>query len=74
VLSQASFVKDYQALRGASSIISATVVAEVGDIYRFPNPKLLMAYLTLSLKSIPVLKRSAVAQLTKRETVMCEEL
>ena len=45
--SRAPFVKAYQALRGVSLIVSATVVAEIGDMKRFPNPKQLMAYLGL---------------------------
>ncbi len=42
---RATFVKAYQALRGVSLIVAATVVAEVGDLSRFHNPKELMAYL-----------------------------
>jgi transposase len=42
---QAPFVAAYQALRGVSLIVAATVVAEVGDLDRFNNPKELMAYL-----------------------------
>ena len=41
------FVKAYQALRGVSFIVAATVVAEIGDMNRFPTPKHLMAYLGL---------------------------
>ena len=41
------FVGAYQALRGVSLIVAATVVAEVGDLSRFKNPKELMAYLGL---------------------------
>ena len=41
------FVAAYQALRGVSLIVAATVVAEVGDLSRFNNPKELMAYLGL---------------------------
>jgi transposase len=41
------FVAAYQALRGVSLIVAATVVAEVGDLSRFRNPKELMAYLGL---------------------------
>jgi transposase len=44
---QAPFVAAYQALRGVSLIVAATVVAEVGDLDRFNNPKELMAYLGL---------------------------
>jgi len=44
---RAPFVAAYQALRGVSFIVAATVVAEVGDLDRFNNPKELMAYLGL---------------------------
>jgi transposase len=45
--SRAPFVKAYQALRGVSLIVATTVVAEIGDMTRFKNPKELMAYLGL---------------------------
>jgi transposase len=41
------FVAAYQALRGVSIIVAATVVAEVGDLSRFNNPKELTAYVGL---------------------------
>ena len=44
---RAPFVAAYQALRGVQLITAATVVAEVGDLSRFHNPKELMAYLGL---------------------------
>jgi transposase len=44
---RAPWVAAYQALRGVSLIVAATVVAEVGDLSRFDNPKELMAYLGL---------------------------
>ena len=44
---RASWVTAYQALRGVSLIVAATMVAEVGDLSRFHNPKELMAYLGL---------------------------
>ena len=44
---RAPWVAAYQALRGVSLIVAATVVAEVGDLSRFHNPKELMAYLGL---------------------------
>jgi transposase len=44
---RAPFVAAYQALRGVSLIVAATVVAEVGDLSRFHNPKELMAFLGL---------------------------
>ena len=45
--SRAPYVKAYQALKGVSLIVAATVVAEIGDMNRFANPKQLMAYLGL---------------------------
>jgi len=45
--SRADLVKAYQALRGVSLIVAVTVVAEIGDMGRFKNPKELMAYLGL---------------------------
>ena len=45
--SRAPFVRAYQALRGVSLIVATTVVAEIGDMSRFKNPKELMAYLGL---------------------------
>jgi transposase len=44
---RAPFVAAYQALRGVSLIVAATLVAEVGDLNRFRKPKELMAYLGL---------------------------
>ena len=44
---RAPFVKAYQALRGVSLIVATTVVAEIGDMRRFNNPRELMAYLGL---------------------------
>jgi transposase len=40
-------VEALQALRGVSLIVSATTVAEVGDLKRFKNPTELMSYLGL---------------------------
>jgi transposase len=37
--SGAPYVKAYQALRGVSLIVATTVVAEIGDMSRFKNPK-----------------------------------
>ena len=41
-------VQALQALRGVQLVIAATLVAEVGDIGRFDNPRQLMAYLGLT--------------------------
>jgi len=43
----APVVKAIQALRGVSLIVAATLLAEIGDISRFDNPRQLMAYLGL---------------------------
>jgi transposase len=40
-------VRGLQALRGVSLLVAATVVAEIGDLSRFHNPRELMAYLGL---------------------------
>lgn len=36
-----------QALKGVATVIAVTIVAEIGDLSRFDNPKQLMAYLGL---------------------------
>lgn len=43
----APFVKAFQSMRGISTIISAIVAAELGDLKRFKHPEQLMAYLGL---------------------------
>ena len=43
----APVVEAIQALRGVSLIVATTVIAEIGDIGRFDNPRQLMAYLGL---------------------------
>ncbi len=43
----APVVEALRALRGVNTIIAATVVAEIGDIARFENPRQLMAWLGL---------------------------
>jgi transposase len=40
-------VRALQALRGMALVAAATVVAELGDVTRFANPRQLMAYLGL---------------------------
>lgn len=40
-------VQSLQALRGVRLVVAATLVAEVGDLTRFQNPKQLMAYVGL---------------------------
>jgi transposase len=46
--SLAPVVRALQALRGMALIAAATLVAELGDITRFDNPRQLMAYLGLA--------------------------
>jgi transposase len=43
----APVVAAYQALRGVSFLVAATLVAEVGDVRRFTTPQQLMAFLGL---------------------------
>ena len=45
--SLAPVVEALQALRGVRLVAAATLVAELGDITRFTNPRQLMAYLRL---------------------------
>jgi transposase len=45
--SLAPLVRALQALRGMAVVVAATLVAELGDITRFANPRQLMAYLGL---------------------------
>ena len=45
--SLAPLVESLQALRGIALVSAATLVAELGDIARFGNPRQLMAYLGL---------------------------
>ena len=45
--SLAPVVRALQALRGMALVAAATVIAELGDITRFANPRQLMAYLGL---------------------------
>ena len=45
--SMAPVVTAVQAMRGISLVAAATVIAELGDITRFTNPRQLMAYLGL---------------------------
>ncbi len=43
----APVVEAFQAMRGVSLIVAATMAAEVGDLSRFDSPRQLMAYLGL---------------------------
>jgi transposase len=46
--SLAPVVEAVQAMRGVGFLVAVTVVAEVGDLQRFDNPRQLMAYLGLT--------------------------
>jgi transposase len=41
---QATLIEALQALRGVAVLTATTLVAEIGDISRFPHPKFLMGY------------------------------
>jgi transposase len=45
--SLAAVVHTLQALRGMALVAAATLIAQIGDITRFANPRQLMAYLGL---------------------------
>src|ERR671912_2955511 len=45
--SLAPVVRALQALRGIALVNAATIIAELGDLTRFANPRHLMAYLRL---------------------------
>ena len=45
--SLAPVVRALQALRGMAQVVAATLIAELGDITRFANPRQLMSYLGL---------------------------
>lgn len=63
--SRCAVVAALQALRGVSLITAATLVAEIGDITRFGNPRELMAYLGLvpsEHSSGPKTRRGAITK------------
>ncbi len=45
--SLAPVIAAYQAMRGVAFLTAVTLVAEIGDVHRFDNPRQLMAYLGL---------------------------
>lgn len=58
-------VEALQALRGVQLVIAATLVAEIGEIARFDNPRELMAYLGLTpseYSSGPSTRRGAITK------------
>ena len=63
--SLAPVVRALQALRGMALVAAATVIAELGDITRFANPRQLMAYLGLVRPSAPAAPHAAKARSRK---------
>lgn len=62
-------VKALQALRGVSLVVAATIMAELGDLGRFDNPKQLMAYLGLvpsEHSSGPKIRRGGITKTGNR--------
>jgi transposase len=62
---RAQVVAALQALRGVSMVTAVTLVAEIGDITRFSNPRELMAYLGLvpsEYSSGPKTRRGAITK------------
>ncbi len=58
-------VQALQTLRGVQLVIAATLVAEIGDIGRFDNPRQLMAYLGLTpseYSSGPSIRRGGITK------------
>jgi transposase len=66
--SLAPVVEALQTLRGVALVTAATLVAELGDISRFSNPRQLMAYLGWCRPNIPVAASDAKAALPKPAT------
>ena len=50
-------VRALQALRGMSLVAAATVIAELGDITRFANPRQLMASVSYTHLTLPTILR-----------------
>ena len=67
--SLAMVVHALQALRGMALVAAATLVAELGDITRFANPRQLMAILAWCRPSTPVAARDAKAVSQRLATV-----
>jgi transposase len=58
-------VETVQALRGVQFIVAVTVVAEVGDLTRFDNPRQLMAYLGLNPSEYSTGNKRRLGSITK---------
>jgi transposase len=58
-------VQAIQAMRGVSFIVAATVIAELGDITRFNNPKQMMSYLGLTPSEYTSGNRRRLGGITK---------
>jgi transposase len=70
----AAQIRAFQAMRGVSGIVAATVAAEVGDLSRFEHPKSLMAYLGLvpsESSSGPKLRRGPITKAGNRHARRC---
>jgi transposase len=58
-------VEAVQALRGVQFLVAVTVVAEVGDLTRFDNPRQLMSYLGLTPSEYSSGERRRLGDITK---------
>ena len=65
----APVVEALQALRGVRLVAAATLVAELGDITRFTNPRQLMAYSVWCHPGFPAAAGDARAALPRPVTV-----
>ena len=64
----APVVEALQALRGVQWLVAITIVAELGDLTRFDNPRQLAAFVGLIRRSTRVAPRAARAASPKRAT------
>ena len=71
--SLAPVVRALQALRGMALVAAATVIAELGDITRFANPRQLMAYLGRFPPSTPAAPHDAKVASRKPEMARPDE-
>ena len=67
--SLAPVVRALQALRGMALVVAATLIAELGDLTRFANPRQLMSYLGLVPSEHPAAERDARAGSPRPATV-----
>jgi transposase len=64
----APVVAALQTMRGMALVNAATLIAELGDLSRFANPRQLMAYLGRCRPSIPAVRASDAAASPKPAT------